>query len=225
MEPALNNIVIASISVIYVFAVVALMDLLVKKGLPQDISRKIVHICAGSWLLFWFLFDDTHWTKYLNIAPAFVWTVLLLIKGLTASPEDNAVKTMTRTGDRKELLRGPLYFTLVMNVMGTVFFYNPAAAISMGILGWGDGLAPLFGKKYGRIKYNFVTEKSYVGSLAFLIFGIIGAVINSVILFGRAEMIPLITIAFIAAVVEALSPKDLDNILIPSVCILIYFLL
>lgn len=35
---------------------------------------------------------------------------------------------MTRTGDRRELLKGPLYFTLVMNIMG--------ALLSMGFLGW-----------------------------------------------------------------------------------------
>jgi len=160
MSPLLNNIIVSAVSLIYVFAVVGIMDKLVKKGFPQDLSRKIVHICAASWLLFWPLFDPSHISKYLNIAPSFVWMILLIQKGFFANPDDEAVKTMTRTGDRKELLRGPLFFTIIMNLFGTVYFLNPIAAITMGILGWGDGLAPYFGQKYGKHKYNFVTEKS-----------------------------------------------------------------
>lgn len=72
MNPFLYNIIIAFLGIVYVFAVVGIMDTVVKKvSFPQDISRKIVHIAAGSWLIFWLFFDDSHWSKYLNIAPAF----------------------------------------------------------------------------------------------------------------------------------------------------------
>lgn len=221
MSPLLNNILVAAASVVYVFLVVAVMDKLVQKGFPQNLSRKIVHICAGSWLIFWVLFDHSHWSKYLNIAPAFIWTVLLLVKGFTAKDNDDAVKTMTRTGDRKELLKGPLYFTIVMNLMGTEFYYTAAAAIAMGFLGWGDGLAPVFGQKYGKHKYDVVTEKSFEGSAAFLIFGIFGAVINSLILFGTFDFSVIFLCGIIAVIVEAFSPKDVDNLLIPAVILLI----
>lgn len=223
MNPVLQNILVTVLGVVYVFSVVAVMDVLVKKGFPQDISRKIVHIAAGSWLIFWFLYDPSHWTKYLNIVPAFIWTVLLLIKGFTAKPDDDAVKTMTRTGDRKELLRGPLYFTIVMNVIGTVFFYNPAAMTAMGMLGWGDGVAPIFGQKFGKHKYNFVTQKSWEGSLAFFAFGIIGALLFHLLLIGNYDLTSIVICALIATVVEALSPKDIDNFLIPIACLLFYY--
>jgi len=221
MSPLLNNIIISVISLIYVFAVVGIMDKLVKKGFPQDLSRKIVHICAASWLLFWPLFDPSHISKYLNILPSFVWMILLFQKGFFAKPDDEAVKTMTRTGDRKELLRGPLYFTMVMNVFGTVFFLNPIAAVTMGILGWGDGLAPYFGKKYGKHKYNFVTEKSIEGSFAFLVFGFLGAILFSMIIFGEIKLVFILVSLTASVIVEALSPKDMDNILIPVTCIII----
>jgi len=67
MSPELYNIFITVLGLVYVFGIVGLMDYAVKKGLAQDISRKIVHIAAGSWLIFWPLYDSTHWTKYLNI--------------------------------------------------------------------------------------------------------------------------------------------------------------
>jgi len=152
LSPMLFNILITIVSLVYVFGVVALMDLAVRKGFPQDLSRKVVHVAAGSWLIFWLVYDSSHWTKYLNITAAFIWTILLLLKGFTAKQDDQAVKTMTRTGDRKELLRGPLYFTLVMNLLGTVFYSTPFALTAMGFLTWGDGLAPVVGT---RLLFSF----------------------------------------------------------------------
>lgn len=224
MSPILQNILVTVLGIVYVFSVVFVMDFFVKKGFPQDISRKIVHIAAGSWLVFWVLYDPTHWTKYLNIIPAFIWTILLLIKGFTAKPDDEAVKTMTRTGDRRELLRGPLFFTIVMNLIGTLFFYHTASMTAMGMLGWGDGVAPVFGKKFGKHKYNIVTEKSWEGSIAFFIFGIFGAVLFQLLLTGNIEFTKIVLCAVVATFVEAISPKDSDNILIPIACMIFYYL-
>lgn len=80
MYPVLHNILITVFALIYVFGTVALLDFFVKKGLSPEISRKIIHIAAGSWLIFWLFYDATHWTKYLNVLPAFLWTLLLLYK-------------------------------------------------------------------------------------------------------------------------------------------------
>lgn len=200
------------------------MDFFVKKGFSQDLSRKIVHIAAGSWLIFWPLFDISDWTKYLNIAPALLWTVLLLVKGFTAKPDDKAIKTMTRTGDRGELLKGPLYFTMVMNIAGTFLLYSPASIAAMGFLGWGDGMAPVIGKKFGKHKYNVISEKSFEGSLAFFVFGLLGAFFFNLILLGKADFEFLLICAFITTIVEGLSPKDFDNILIPLSVLLLYYI-
>lgn len=224
MEPLIQNILITILGLIYVFSVVGIMDFAVRKGFSQDLSRKIVHIAAGSWLIFWPLYDITHWSKYFNIAPAFIWTVLLLIKGLTALPDDKAVKTMTRSGDRTELLKGPLYFTLVMNVMGTVFFYSPVALYTMGLLGWGDGLAPVFGKKFGKHKFNLFSEKTIEGSVAFFVFGFLGALLFNLLFFQRIDILFLIIVTAITTLIEAVSPKDVDNLLIPISAIIFYFL-
>lgn len=224
MSPVLQNILVTVLGLIYVFSIVGIMDFAVKKGFPQDISRKIVHIAAGSWLIFWQLYDVTHWTKYLNITPALIWTVLLLLKGFTAKPDDQAVKTMTRTGDRRELLRGPLYFTLVMNVMGTVFFYSVGAITSMGFLGWGDGLAPVFGKRFGKHKYHLLAEKTIEGSIAFFVFGFIGAALFSLLFFGRFDLSFLLICSTVTTIVEGISPKDFDNLLIPLAAMIVFYI-
>ena len=224
MSPLYQNLLVTLLSFVYVFGVVGVLDYLVKKSLSQDLSRKMVHIAAGSWLIFWPLFNSMHWTKYLNIAPAFLWTVLLLIKGFTAKPDDQAVKTMTRTNDRRELLRGPLYFTVVMDILGTLFFYNPGAILAMGFLGWGDGLAPVFGKKFGKHRYKFLSEKTIEGSIAFFIFGCIGAALFSLLLTNSININLILVIGLVTTIVEGLSPKDLDNIFIPISSMLVYYI-
>lgn len=225
MSPLVYNSIVAIISIIYVFSVVGLLDKFVKRGFPQDISRKIVHIAAGSWIFFWIFFDNSHWSKYFNIAPAFIWSILLLQKGFFAKPDDEAVKTMTRNNDRNELLKGPLYFTLVMNLMGTVFYNSTLAVTSMAFLGWGDGIAPIFGKKFGKNKYRIFAEKSIEGSVAFFFFGLAAAIFFNYLLFGSVRINHLLISGILATLVEAVSPKDIDNILIPVAVIILYLVL
>ncbi len=224
MTPLVYNSIVAIVSVIYVFAVVAIMDKFVKSGFPQEVSRKIVHIAAGSWIMFWLFYDNSHWSKYFNIAPAFIWCILLLQKGFFAKPDDEAVKTMTRNNDRKELLKGPFYFTLVMNLMGTLFYNSNLAVTAMSFLGWGDGIAPIVGKKYGRHKYKIFAEKSIEGSIAFFVFGLGAGFLFSYLIFGSVKINHLLITGVITTIVEAVSPKDIDNILIPLAVVILYLL-
>lgn len=222
MHPLIQNTLVAAAGIVYVFAVVGIMNYLVKKkNFPKDISRKIVHIAAGSWLVCWLFMNDAHWSKYFNILPAFIWVILLLLKGFTAKPDDEAVKTMTRTGDRKELLKGPLYFAAVMCIAGTAWYKTPYALTAMGFLGWGDGLAPLFGQWFGKHKYNFLSEKSIEGSAAFFIFGLLGAIVFNMLFYPEITWGIILVCGVAATLIEAASPKDLDNILIPFI---VYFL-
>ena len=205
------------------------MDIAVTKGFPQDISRKIVHMAAGSWIIFWPIFDASNWSYTFNILVAVLWTLMFIQKGLKGTPEDQAVKTMTRTGDPRELLRGPLFFTLVMEFVGIFLYMDIKGVVTMAALGWGDGLAPLFGKYYGSKKYSvFGNEKSLQGSLAMFFFAFIASIIFSLIILPGAILrnfsmftVDLLIIAIIAAFVEAISPKDVDNLLIPAVLIIV----
>ena len=226
------NLIATFIVFIYIMSIIKIMDKMVTKGFPQDISRKIIHISAGSWVVFWPLFYGGHWSYIFNIAVAVLWTLLFLVKGLTASSDDPAVKTMTRTGDPKELLRGPLFFTLVMEFIGIFYFMKLEGVLTMAALGWGDGLAPVFGKYYGKTKYSvWGNEKSLQGSLAMLIFTIIGALIltafsNFIFNYQPADLIRnIVIVAFVATIVEAVSPKDIDNLLIPLSVLIVSLLI
>ncbi|MBW4631903.1 MAG: phosphatidate cytidylyltransferase [Iphinoe sp. HA4291-MV1] len=217
ISPLLGNLIATALTIVYVFGLVALLNICVTKfGLPQDISRKITHIGAGSVIGFLPLYSDLHWSKYLNVTIFVVWIVLLVQKGLFAKPDDDAVNIMTRTGDRRELLKGPLYFVIVATLCGTLLYKNFPGIVAMTALGWGDGVAPIIGSRYGKLKYKILSDKSWEGSLSMFIFAFAASIFFVwLIIPGQLNYSQILLLAFIATVVEGCSPKEVDNILIP----------
>ena len=222
MNPFIQNIIITAITFIYVFGLVAVMNFcVIRLNLPQDISRKLTHIGAGSLIGFLALYNDLHWSKYLNVTIFVVWIILLIQKGLFASDEDEAVKTMTRNGDKAELLKGPLYFVIVATICGTLFYKTFPGIMAIATLGWGDGIAPIVGSRYGRLKYEVLSNKSVEGSLSMLIAAFAGSTFFVwLIIPTELNILRIFLLCVVATVVEACSPKEIDNILIPSVVIL-----
>jgi len=214
-----HNALVTLLTFVYVFSVPPLMDYLVTNhNLPRDISRKITHICAGSAIMFLplYIFVEGGWSHFLNITVFAVWTVLLIQKGLFAADDDQAVKTMTRTGNKRELLKGTLYFVIVAMICGTIYYKQPAGVMAMAMLGWGDGLAPIIGTRYGKIKYHILSDKSVEGSLAFLAGSLCaGLFFVHLIVPESFDATKIIIIALIATVVEGVSPKEVDNLTIP----------
>ncbi len=222
-----HNVLITLMTFIYVFSVPPLMDYLVTNhSLPRDISRKITHICAGSSIVFLPLFIDGDWSQYLNISVFAVWTVLLIQKGLFAADNDQAVKIMTRTGNKRELLKGTLYFVLVAMICGTIYYKQPAGVLAMAMLGWGDGLAPIIGTRYGKMKYHILSDKSIEGSLAFLAGSLAaGLFFTNLIVPESFNVMKIVIIALIATIAEGVSPKEVDNLTIPLAVIAASWLL
>ena len=144
-DPMHQNMAAALATVVYVKVVIGSCDFLVSKDLlAAPISRKIIHVAAGSWILWWPFFTQEHWTWQLNILVPAVYSVQLFVKGaILRDPNDQDVKTMSRSGDPTELLFGPLFFTLVMNYVGLSCFREPLGVLIMACLGYGDGIAPV----------------------------------------------------------------------------------
>ncbi|BAY46388.1 hypothetical protein SAMD00079811_39980 [Scytonema sp. HK-05] len=221
ISPFIGNLIATALTFVYVFGLVALLNFCVTKfGLPQDISRKITHIGAGSLIGFLPLYTDLHWSKYLNVTIFVVWVVLLVQKGLFAKPDDEAVNIMTRTGDRRELLKGPLYFVIVATICGTLFYKTFPGIVAMTTLGWGDGVAPIIGSYYGKLKYQILSNKSLEGSLSMFVFAFAASVFFVwLIIPSELNISRIFLLAFIATLVEGCSPKEVDNILIPTAVI------
>ncbi len=224
MNEYLENILVAVAQFIYTIFIVKAMDKAVKAGkISQDTSRKIVHMWAGGMILFWPLYTGRSAPFFFCITPA-IWVFLLVATALTKGPEDPVVKSMTRNSDPKELLRGVMYFPLMVIILTLIFWWKGGRAGSFlfpalaGIcaVGFGDGCAPLFGKKIGGRRYKlFGREKTLGGSFGVFIGTLISIFVLSWVVLRYLPPIWMpFVLAAVATVVEALSPADVDNLLI-----------
>ncbi|MFW9917105.1 MAG: diacylglycerol/polyprenol kinase family protein [Candidatus Thorarchaeota archaeon] len=238
------------VMMVYIQGIIFLMEKLVKSGrLSSDLSRKVVHIAAGSFVWVWLFMDPSDgWSYAFNITVPFLFFLTFLYKGLMLEEgtDDKDVIAMTRTGNPRELLRGTLYFTIVMMVAGTVLFGSWAGMLMMAIVGWGDGIAPYIGKRWGSHTYKmpFGREKTIEGSIGVAVFSIVGSLIflgllgivggpidatDAVLQDPEVELtmiiVVIVILAIVAMLVEALSPADLDNLFIPASTIIVLLIL
>eukprot|EP00815_Leptocylindrus_aporus_P007226 CAMPEP_0116063064 /NCGR_PEP_ID=MMETSP0322-20121206/8173_1 /TAXON_ID=163516 /ORGANISM="Leptocylindrus danicus var. apora, Strain B651" /LENGTH=222 /DNA_ID=CAMNT_0003548573 /DNA_START=240 /DNA_END=908 /DNA_ORIENTATION=- len=194
--------------------------------IPPYFSRKIVHISAGCWILFWGLFDEDHPSWMLNVTVPFLMSIQLFYKGAVKNDRrDPDVVSMSRSGDPAELLQGPLQFTIVMTYVGLKYFMTEEAIYIMAALGIGDGLAaivgPIFGTRFYTNKFGATKSAEGVGACilgtyagAYLFANATGAcTFND----QRARVV-----ATIAGVVESQSPSDYDNFSVPGAVLLFF---
>lgn len=232
MQALHQNLLAALATVVYVKAVVGSCDLAVARGwLSSPVSRKIVHVAAGSWLIFWPLFvvddQDPYGSWRLNILVPAVYSVQLLAKGaLLRDPNDPDVQTMTRTGNPSELLGGPLLFTLAMNAVGLYLFRTEAGVLVMACLGFGDGIAPLAGRylqgfgAYPTYPFGKGDTKTLAGSLGFVGASLVGyyTLLFATGISSHAGPKDVLRIAVMAAITEGLTGQ-FDN---PCVALVAY---
>ena len=96
---------------------------------------------------------------------------------------------------------------------------TPNALIVIGCLAGGDGFADIIGRKFGKWKYNFGgSEKSMEGSIGMFLGSLLFCLLLVTMLGFEVSawniatfIVPLVIISFIAMVIEAISPKNLDN--------------
>lgn len=204
-----------------------LIDALAHRGwLEQKLSRKIIHIGTGPlFVLCWNLFSGEPWARYAAALVPLAITAQFVAVGFGLLKDDAAVKAMTRHGDPKEILRGPLYYGLVFVVCTILFWrHSPVGIMALMIMCGGDGLADVVGRRWGSAKLPFSPDKSWAGSLGMFggsfLFGLgMLALYN---LFGDFQP-PLDTartagavaaISLLATAVESLPFHDIDNITI-----------
>jgi len=227
-----QNTILSFIVTSITFAVVFLLNYLNKKNaITNEVSRKVVHIGAGTlYLAIYFYNDDGYFSKYLNIVPNLLWTGILIWKSQQHSSVrqkyDLVIGTMTRNHRGNELLRGPLFFNFVMIICGTILYKTTLGSIIMGILTWGDGLAAVIGVRFGNQRKIYQT-KTLDGLLTMVFVGIIASIIYISLLvdFRSIHLFKISLISFFTAVIETLSPSDFDNLTIPLSITIVYYLI
>lgn len=226
-----NEYVAFIITAFIAVAWLRLIDYLANRGVfPSKISRKIIHIGTGPiFVLCWILFPEKTLSRYLAAIIPLLITMQFLFVGLGIMKDEKAVKAMSRSGDRKEILKGPLIYGIVFVVMTVLFWReNLVGILTLMILCGGDGMADLVGSQYGAHKLPWAKNKSWQGSIAMFF----GALILTFLVAGvfylseysalgiQYKVLPILGIILIATIVESMPSGDFDNFFVPLVSVI-----
>ncbi len=204
------------------------------RGWPQDFTRKIVHIGAGMWV--WGvlrLFDNWRW----GLVPFATFIVLNYI-----FYRRQTFKAM----DAVDSGPGTVYFALSITLLHALLWRKgepgdraPIAVAAVMAMTWGDALAAIVGRNWGRHTYHAFgrSTRSWEGSAAMALFSVAAIALTLLILPGSAlspTSTPLapstvalwsVVGAAVATAAEALSPAGSDNLSVPLATALALFLL
>lgn len=198
-------------------------------------SRKIIHAGTGPlFVLCWLLFNQANEARYLAALVPFAITGQFLMVGLGVIQDPAAVKAMSRSGDRREILRGPLFYGLIFVALTILYWrQSPIGITALMLLCGGDGLADIFGRRFGRQKLPWNPGKSWAGSLGMLLGGwtFSAAILSVFVTAGylpqpfSAYLLPLTLIALAGTLVESLPLHDVDNLTVTGAAVLLGHLL
>jgi len=228
MNPYLATVLTFAIAI----AFLRIMDFFAHRGwIESKLSRKFIHIGTGPiFVLCWLMFPDVPMSRYLAALVPLLITVQFILVGTGLVKDDAAIEAMTRNNNPKEILRGPLYYG-IMFVGLTILYWkdSPIGITALMMMCGGDGTADIVGRRIKSPKLFWSREKSVAGSLSVFV---AGALLTALILFiyiavgvfsaqFRMVVLPILWIALGGMLVESLPFKDIDNITLTVISVLI----
>ncbi|HQN05569.1 MAG TPA: phosphatidate cytidylyltransferase [Anaerolineaceae bacterium] len=213
-----------------------LVDLLAHRGvISSSMSRKIIH--AGTGLIFilcWLLFPEKPIARFLAAIIPLGITAQFALVGFGVIKDQASVDAMSRSGQRTEILRGPLFYGLVFIILTLVYWKDsPIGIVALMLLCGGDGLADIVGSRVLSAKIPWSKSKSLAGSAGMLLGGLVFSltvmwIYTAVGIFAgpfSGYSIPIIIITAAATLIESLPFSDIDNITVPAIAVLLGHLL
>lgn len=194
-----------------------------RQWVSSQVSRKVIHIGTGPiFVLCWLLFPNVPLARWLAALIPLAITLKFLGVGLGLIKDERDVQSMSRIGDRRELLRGPTYYGLVFVFITLIFWKDsPVGITALMVLCGGDGLADLVGRRWGgQYPLPWSPGKSIPGSLGMLLGSVLfsSLVIWTFVQFGVLPVpfnrfIPgIVVTSLVSAAVETLPIEDYDNL-------------
>ncbi|CAN1201132.1 Probable phytol kinase 3, chloroplastic [Linum perenne] len=215
-----------------VFAFLELWKETAKRGLDQKVNRKLVHISIGLvFMLCWPLFSSGRRGAIMAaiIPGANIMRMILIGSGMWK--DEATVKSMSRFGDRRELLKGPLYYATAITLACAICWRtSPIAIAAICNLCAGDGMADIVGRRYGKQKLRYNKNKSIAGSISMASAGFLASVgyMHYFALLGYVEESWVMVLGFLiaslaSAFVESLpiSTELDDNLTVTLTCVLV----
>jgi phytol kinase len=207
-------------SYILVFIIIGISTFLQKKNILGDEgARKFIHIGVSNWWILAMIFFTGEDALWYAIVPPITFIGLNYL-----SYRQNIFKAMERGGSGN---LGTVYFPISLLILVIVSFgiLNQPYIGGLGILilGYGDGFAAVIGKKFGR--HKLLLGKSVEGSLAMFVASFVVSMILLSIE-GVSLWLPIaFIIALISTAIELFTPKGLDNLSVPLLASLAYYLI
>jgi len=209
-----------------------LMDFIAHRGwISSNLSRKIIHVGTGPiFVLCWLMFPDVWFSRWLAALVPFLITLQFMLIGLGIIKDEASVKAMSRSGDRREILRGPLFYGIVFVVLTLVYWKDsPIGMVGLMLMCGGDGIADLVGNRVVSPALPWSKRKTLVGSLSVFLGGfILSAFVLWIFMvlgvFSRPFEVylgPLLIISLAGMMVESLPFPDVDNITVTAVAVLL----
>jgi phytol kinase len=219
MNPYIATLLTFVIAVLFL----RLMDFLAHRGVIESrLSRKLIHIGTGPiFVLCWLMYPDLPISRWLAALVPLVITAQFVLVGTGILRDEAAVKAMSRTGDRREILRGPLFYGLVFVAVTLIYWRDSLVGIpALMMMCGGDGVADIVGRRVSSPRLPWSPEKSLAGSLSVFLGGwLLTLFIFAIYVWAGAfagpvtRFIPPLTwIALGAMLVESLPFRDVDNI-------------
>ncbi len=229
-QTLLANLILVLLSYLYIISMIFVAKKTEKIfNWSQKTSRKVLHILIGNFPFIIPFFSESIFP--VMVAAPFVLLTFLVsphspiksLKGILFGLKDTTQKGHSL---------GLVFYAISYTVLAAFFFDTPYI-IAAGILpmAYGDGLASIIGERYGGRKYRILSQKSLEGSLAVFAGSFLslfcGLLFYSLFhQFSPLEIIVLpLCIAVTATVVEAISPLGFDNITVPILCAISFFLI
>ncbi|NJN18164.1 MAG: phosphatidate cytidylyltransferase [Oscillochloris sp.] len=219
-----RDLIALGVSFVYAFGLLIFAEIVRRwRGYPQDFTRKIVHVGAGMWV-FGVLGLFENW--YIGVIPFASFIVLNYIffryKIFSAMDADDSSP-------------GTVYFSLSITLLFLAFWRTNSptdlgyiAAAGTMAMTWGDSLASIIGRCWGRRKYTIAgSTRSYEGS-AVMFLASFTAMFLTILLVPGSALGPLSDpvgagtallaagiAALLATIAEAVSPSGTDNLSVP----------
>jgi phytol kinase len=234
----MNPFLALFITLVVALVEIRTLDFMAHRGwIESHLSRKLIHILTGPlFVLCWLLFpaQDLWYYRWLAALVPLLFTVQFALIGLGVVKDEASVKAMSRTGDRREILRGPLFYGIIFVVMTLIYWKDsPIGMIAVMLMCGGDGLADILGRGLQSPKLPWNRGKSVAGSLGMLVGGwALTLLILGIYVLAKASgfetlgayLLPVTIIALVATLVESLPLKDVDNITVTLVAVALGYL-
>lgn len=219
----MNNFIALAITFAIALGFLRLMDFFAHRGwIESKLSRKLIHIGTGPiYVLCWFLFNDDPSARWLAALVPLAITIQFALIGFGVIKDKASVDAMSRTGDPKEILRGPLFYGIMFVALTVVYWKDsPIGIVALMMMCGGDGIADIFGRRIASPKLPWSQDKSIAGTVSVFVGGFVFSAvmiyiyITAGVFSGTISnyLLPITAIAVVGALVESLHFRDIDNI-------------